>query len=131
MIAELNKNYTQFKVQLASFTLEFNYLQYQKKDKTLQILQENRIIKNEVLDIAMAVDQLREMQFVQHQQMNQILEQLRINNQGGNQPNNMEANEMDDEEFFRAEDNSDDYEDDEPIMVDRNTYNIRRSPFYQ
>ena len=46
--------------------MEFNYLQDQKKDKTLQILNENRIIKNEVLDIAMAVDQLREMQFVQH-----------------------------------------------------------------
>ena len=46
--------------------MEFNYLQDQKKDKTLQILNENRIIKNEVLDIAMAVDQLREMQFIQH-----------------------------------------------------------------
>ena len=46
--------------------MEFNYLQEQKKDKTLQILNENRIIKNEVLDIAMAVDQLREMQYIQH-----------------------------------------------------------------
>jgi hypothetical protein len=79
LIEDMNKRYLEMVDFLNDFSMQNKFYGLQKFDKNQQILDESKIIKNEVLDMVLMVEELRELTFVQELKIDALMDFIQHN----------------------------------------------------
>lgn len=74
LVMEMNAKYIAMVKSVEEFSRENKNLYSKKFDKQDMILEENRIVKNEVLEMALLIDELRELSIVQDLKIEGLIE---------------------------------------------------------